>query len=136
MRCLGAVSDAMLLGHWYLVQPGLPRRLLHELVDALASLAHRSGGPAAPDRDDQRAHRIDRRRMGWDARWFWLACAVATIVLVGVTKAALKERAYSAVMAATGPALPRHPHRARHRSGGPGRAGRPTVRRSHEATDP
>ncbi|MEZ5216992.1 MAG: hypothetical protein R2715_10505 [Ilumatobacteraceae bacterium] len=38
MRCLGAVSDAMLLGHWYLVQPGLPRRLLHELVDALASL--------------------------------------------------------------------------------------------------
>nr|MBA3606106.1 hypothetical protein [Acidimicrobiia bacterium] len=32
---LGAVSDAMLLGHWYLVQPGLPRRLLHELVDAV-----------------------------------------------------------------------------------------------------
>ena len=32
---LGAVTDAMLLGHWYLVQPGLPRGLLHELVDAL-----------------------------------------------------------------------------------------------------
>jgi hypothetical protein len=29
---LGAVTDAMLLGHWYLVQPGLPRRLLNELV--------------------------------------------------------------------------------------------------------
>ncbi|MEY4161915.1 MAG: hypothetical protein RI939_644, partial [Actinomycetota bacterium] len=29
---LGAVSDAMLLGHWYLVQPGLPRRILNELV--------------------------------------------------------------------------------------------------------
>src|SRR3954454_17233992 len=29
---LGAVTDAMLLGHWYLVQPGLPRRLLLELV--------------------------------------------------------------------------------------------------------
>src|SRR4029079_731671 len=26
---LGAVTDAMLLGHWYLVQPGLPRGLLH-----------------------------------------------------------------------------------------------------------
>ena len=41
---------------------------------------------------------------GWGGMlgWFWLACAVATIVLVGVTKAALKERAYSAVMAATG----------------------------------
>jgi hypothetical protein len=32
---LGAVTDAMLLGHWYLVQPGLPRRLLNELVGAL-----------------------------------------------------------------------------------------------------
>jgi len=32
---LGAVSDAMLLGHWYLVQPGLPRSILGELVTAL-----------------------------------------------------------------------------------------------------
>ena len=32
---LGAVTDAMLLGHWYLVQPGLPAALLNELVDAL-----------------------------------------------------------------------------------------------------
>ena len=32
---LGAVSDAMLLGHWYLVQPGLPRRLLNEIVTAV-----------------------------------------------------------------------------------------------------
>ena len=29
---LGSVSDAMLLGHWYLVQPGLPREPLKELV--------------------------------------------------------------------------------------------------------
>ena len=29
---LGAVTDAMLLGHWYLTQPGLPRRLLNEQV--------------------------------------------------------------------------------------------------------
>ena len=34
--------------------------------------------------------------------WFWVACAVTTIGLVVVTRAALKERAYSAVMAATG----------------------------------
>jgi hypothetical protein len=34
--------------------------------------------------------------------WFWLACAVTTIALVGVTRAALRERQYSAVMAATG----------------------------------
>ena len=29
---LGAVTDAMLLGHWYLVQPGLSREPIHELV--------------------------------------------------------------------------------------------------------
>ena len=34
--------------------------------------------------------------------WFWVACAVTTIALVVVTRAALRERAYSAVMAATG----------------------------------
>ena len=29
---LGAVTDAMLLGHWYLVQPGLRRDALKEIV--------------------------------------------------------------------------------------------------------
>ena len=29
---LGFVSDAMLLGHWYLVQPGLPRRHVNDIV--------------------------------------------------------------------------------------------------------
>ena len=33
---------------------------------------------------------------------FWVACAVATIALVLVTRAALRERQYAAVMAATG----------------------------------
>ena len=41
---------------------------------------------------------------GWGGMlgWFWAACAVTTIGLVVVTKAALREREYSAVMAATG----------------------------------
>ena len=34
--------------------------------------------------------------------WFWVACAVTTVVLLFVTRAALREREYSAVMAATG----------------------------------
>ena len=34
--------------------------------------------------------------------WFWVACVVATISLVIVTKMALREKEYSAVMAATG----------------------------------
>ena len=41
---------------------------------------------------------------GWNGTlgWFWAASALTTIVLVVVTKAALREREYSAVMAATG----------------------------------
>ena len=100
---LGAVTDAMLLGHWYLVQPGLPRRLLNELVSAvgwvwpvevialLIPIGMFSVFTGSVDDD-------------WDGTlgWFWAACAITTIALVVVTKAALKERAYSAVMAATG----------------------------------
>jgi hypothetical protein len=100
---LGAVTDAMLLGHWYLVQPGLPRRLLHELVNALGyvwpveviALLLPTGMVSVW------TGAVDD---GWNGTlgWFWAACAVTTIVLVGVTKAALREREYSAVMAATG----------------------------------
>jgi hypothetical protein len=41
---------------------------------------------------------------GWQGTlgWFWVACALSTVILAGVTIAALRERAYSAVMAATG----------------------------------
>jgi len=100
---LGAITDAMLLGHWYLVQPGLPRRILNELVRAVLWLwplevfvmLLPTGMIAALNGtvDDQ-----------WNGTlsWFWVACAVATGVLLWVTKAALKERSYSAVMAATG----------------------------------
>lgn len=100
---LGAVTDAMLLGHWYLVQPGLPRRHLNEVVRALGwvwpvevvAMLLPIGMFAVFNGT------IDD---GWSGQlgWFWAACAVTTIVLVQVTKAALKERYYSAVMAATG----------------------------------
>ena len=100
---LGSITDAMLLGHWYLVQPGLPRRLLDELVDAVAviwpieviALLIPTGMVSVW------TGAIDD---GWGGMlgWMWAACAVTTIVLVGVTKAALRERQYSAVMAATG----------------------------------
>ena len=100
---LGAVTDAMLLGHWYLVQPGLPRRLLLEQVRWLAIvwpvevalLLVPTGMISVLD------GRIDD---GWNGTlgWFWVACAVTTIALCAVTRAALRERQYSAVMAATG----------------------------------
>jgi hypothetical protein len=100
---IGAISDGMLLGHWYLTQPGLPRKLLNEMVAALAWLwplevialllptGMISVWTGAVDD-------------GWGGLlgWMWGMCAITTIILVMVTKAALKERYYSAVMAATG----------------------------------
>lgn len=100
---LGAVTDAMLLGHWYLVQPGLPRRLLNEIVSAVGWLWPLQVAvmllPTGMISVFTGA--VDD---GWGGvlGWFWAACAVTTIVLVFVTKAALREREYSAVMAATG----------------------------------
>lgn len=100
---LGAVTDAMLLGHWYLVQPGLPRRLLHELVNALGVVwpAEVIAMLLPTGMVSVWSGAVDD---GWGGTlgWFWAACAVTTIVLVVVTKAALREKEYSAVMAATG----------------------------------
>jgi hypothetical protein len=100
---LGAVSDAMLLGHWYLVQPGLGRAPLNELNRWVAitwpfevvALLWPVGMVSVLN-----GHIKDG--YGGMLGWFWVACAVTTIALAFVTVAALKERAYSAVMAATG----------------------------------
>jgi hypothetical protein len=93
----------MLLGHWYLVQPGLSREPLNQIV--------RSVGYVWP---------AELVVMLWPTgmvsalrgtvadgangllSWFWVACAVTTIALVIVTRAALREKQYAAVMAATG----------------------------------
>ncbi|MEY2779893.1 MAG: hypothetical protein RL623_1073 [Actinomycetota bacterium] len=100
---LGAVSDTMLLGHWYLVQPGMPRKLINEITSAVIYLwpfevlvlLLPTGMISVLNGS------IDD---GWDGvlGWFWLASALVTGVLALVTRAALKERSYSAVMAATG----------------------------------
>ncbi len=100
---LGVVSDAMLLGHWYLVQPKLGRAPLHELNRWLviiwpfevAALLWPRGMVSVLNGTIDDGY-------GGMLGWFWVACAIATIVLAVVTIAALKERAYSAVMAATG----------------------------------
>jgi hypothetical protein len=100
---LGCVTDAMLLGHWYLTQPGLPRAPLLELVRWLTwiwpvevlLLLLPTGMVSVLNGT------IDDGYQGM-LGWFWVACAVTTIVLCFVTRAALKERQYSAVMAATG----------------------------------
>ena len=100
---LGAVTDLMLLGHWYLVQPGMTRKLLNELTNAVLVIwllevmvmILPTGMISVLNGS------IDD---GWDGilGYFWLGCAALTGVLVLLTRAALKERSYSAVMAATG----------------------------------
>lgn len=100
---MGAVSDAMLLGHWYLVQPGLRRAPLLELVrwtgvlwlpeSILFLIPVGMVSVWTGVIDDGYAGMLG---------WFWGACVVTTIGLVFVTLAALRERQYAAVMAATG----------------------------------
>jgi hypothetical protein len=100
---LGFVTDAMLLGHWYLVQPGLSREPIKELV-GLAALAWPFDvvlllvptgmisvlNGSIPD--------------GYEGLLgvTWAVSALTTIALLGLTWRALEERFYSAVMAATG----------------------------------
>lgn len=100
---LGAVTDLMLLGHWYLVQPGMTRKLLNELTNAVlfiwplevVVMILPTGMISVLNGS------IDD---GWNGilGYFWLGCAALTGVLAFFTRAALKERSYSAVMAATG----------------------------------
>ena len=100
---LGAVTDAMLLGHWYLVQPGLARDPVKQMVKIVAVLwplellvwLVPTGMVSVLNGT------IDD---GYDGLigWMWVVASATTIGLVLATWYALKERAYSAVMAATG----------------------------------
>jgi hypothetical protein len=87
---LGAISDAMLLGHWELVRATgvlwLPHVIVFLLPTGMWSVLNGT---------------IDDGYRG-ALGWFWAASTIATIVLVVITRAALRERQYAAVMAATG----------------------------------
>lgn len=100
---LGFVTDSMLLGHWYLVQPGLSREPLREMIRLstwswpfdVALLLVPPGMVSVLDGslDDGYAGLLG---------WTWVVSALTTIVLLVVAQRALRERAYSAVMSATG----------------------------------
>ncbi|MGB1504431.1 MAG: hypothetical protein ACPHJY_01410 [Acidimicrobiales bacterium] len=100
---LGALSDAMLLGHWYLVQPGLARAPILEQVrwagllwlpETLVFLIPTGMSSVLDGTIDDAYNGL----LGW----FWVASVIGTVSLIGVCRLALKERQYSAVMAATG----------------------------------
>lgn len=100
---LGAVTDAMLLGHWYLVQPGLRRDPISQMITAVAVLwpfevvvwliPTGMGSVLSGSIDDGYSGLIG---------WMWIIACVTTIGLVIAARAALKEPSYSAVMAVTG----------------------------------
>lgn len=100
---LGVITDAMLLGHWYLVQPGLSRDPIAELVRwalwitpiEIALLLVPTG------MIDVLTGSIDD---GWGGLigWMWVFFAISTLGLLLASRAALREPYYSAVMATTG----------------------------------
>ena len=100
---LGAVTDAMLLGHSYLTQPGLSRDPLKQLVWITAWIwPVEALLLCLPDGMVQVvAGSIDDGANGL-LGWIWLLSTISTIILLIVVQAALRERWYSAVMAATG----------------------------------
>jgi len=100
---LGVLSDAMLLGHWYLVQPGLPRAPILEQVRWAALLWIPETvvfllptGMLSVLRGE-----IDDAYNGL-LGWFWVSSVLASGGLIAICRLALKERQYAAVMAATG----------------------------------
>jgi hypothetical protein len=100
---LGLVTDAMLLGHWYLVQPGLSREPIKELVRfvlwvwplEVVLLLVPTGMISVLDGS------IDDGYGGF-LGVMWVVSALTTLGLVIAARRALEEQYYSAVMAATG----------------------------------
>ena len=100
---LGVVSNSMLLGHWYLVQPGLRREPLRQHVRHLGWIwPFEVGLLLLPTGMVAVLTGSIDDGYGGLLGWFWAACAVTTVALAAVAMAALRERQYAAVMAATG----------------------------------
>jgi hypothetical protein len=100
---LGVVTDTMLLGHWYLVQPGLRRDPIAQLLRIVVVLwpfevvvwllPTGMGSVLSGTIDDGYGGLIG---------WMWVLACLTTIGLVVAAQLALREPSYSAVMAVTG----------------------------------
>lgn len=91
---LGGILSEMLLGHWYLVDPRLPRRPLYRLIGAAAIgviadasvLAAQGAGPAVSP----------------TTGWAFVVLGVVSLGLAVAVFFALRTPSYPGVMAATG----------------------------------
>jgi len=93
---LGGVTTEMMLGHWYLVDPRLPRSALRRLALIGVTGALADGVAAAA-----------LGAIPWPAAdavmgWAFIVLAATTALLMTGVWLALRERGYPAVMAATG----------------------------------
>lgn len=93
---LGGVTTEMMLGHWYLVDPRLPRQSLKRLsvIGAVGAVLDSAGLVA---------HGI-LPWAGSDAviGWAFVVLAATSVLLLVAVWFAIRERGYSGVMAATG----------------------------------
>ena len=93
---LGAVTDEMLLGHWYLINPNLPRWALKTL-DGVAVVALMADAGIL----------VARGALTWESDafvvgWAFVGLALMSLLLLVAVWFALRERGYNGVMAATG----------------------------------
>jgi hypothetical protein len=93
---LGAVTTEMMLGHWYLVDPRLPRPVLRLLAVVGAAGAAIDGIVVAA------LGAVPWSRDATVMGVGFLALALATTVLMALVYSSLGERGYAGVMAATG----------------------------------
>jgi hypothetical protein len=93
---LGAITTEMILGHWYLVDPRLPRPVLRAL--ALAGVAGIGADMVVAAASGAASWGDTQMVLGWG----WLALGVTSALLMGMVYSALGERGYAGVMAATG----------------------------------
>ena len=93
---LGGVTAEMTLGHWYLVDPTLPRWALFRL--AAVGVIGLVADVAAMVMDDALTWGAGDQLFGWA----FVATAVMTAILMAGVWGALREPSYTGVMAATG----------------------------------
>jgi hypothetical protein len=102
---LGAVTDGLLLGHWYLTDRGLSRAPINRLSTALlvavalATAAVVSGG-FDPVRSAAQVNPL--LTTGALAPWIALGMVATTALIAAITRVALRGQRSSAVQAATG----------------------------------
>ncbi len=100
---LGLATVAMTVGHWYLIDPKLPRTVIRRIDLAfLAAALAEAVVLLVPDGMLQELRDSPRAGVNASLPPFWIALTALTVVLGVAVLGALREKGYPAVMAATG----------------------------------